>query len=125
MPQNQKCCCSCCTALQFAGKFGGLQALTAVFTWYPICICIKKYISSSVTAYPQIACGAATFLHLCHGEGGRHRQLRGKGKKGGLFCAVWSVLECGRVGASESKYIDTMESQDNFRNLSIIAGTYL
>ena len=32
-----------------------------------------------MTAYPQIACGAATFLHLRHeSAGGGHRQHREK-----------------------------------------------
>ena len=51
--------------------FSGIQTLIAVFNWYPSrnCIIIKnRYISSSVTAYPQLACGAANVLHLRHGE---------------------------------------------------------
>ena len=55
-----------------------------------------------MTAYPQLACGAATFMHLRRGEGhavpglggqGGHRQHQGKGARK----ADYSV-QCGRVG---------------------------
>ena len=50
--------------------FGGIQALIAVLNWYPSCNCIiiKIDTSSSVTVYPQLACGAANLLHLRYGE---------------------------------------------------------
>ena len=51
-----------------------------------------------MTAYPQPALCAATFLHLCHGEWHAVPEVEGPGGaswksgergKGGLFCAVW------------------------------------
>ena len=109
-------CCSSGTELQFACNFGGIVELIAVFNRYLSCICIiiktYIYISSSVTAYPQIVCGVATFLNLRHGELHAVRGLwrpRGssstsgeRGEEGGLFCAVWS---CWTDGISSHRSI--------------------
>ena len=53
-----------------------------------------------MTAYPQIACGAATFLHLRHGQrhavpglGGQGAASSTTGKGKADYC-----VQCGRVG---------------------------
>ena len=97
-------CCSFSTELQFAGNFGGIQALIAVFNWYPSCICIILIIDILLVVYdcPSTTCMWCGDLHLSHDE---WHAIPGLGGPGGPSSTwgkgarkVESFVQCGGVG---------------------------